>query len=219
MRLLLVRHAQSANNALHFSQRIPDPPLTSCGQLQAECLASWLSNLPLTHLWCSPFLRSIETTEAVRRRVRLRPEIHRDLHEQGGCYSGHEQVGRKGEPGMSRSELGELFPDYQLDPLIQENGWWESRPFETDELARQRAEKIKAWFEQQITASDMLAAAIIHADFKRQLLRAMLSEEIDVKAFGPILNASVTSLRRTDSGWKVDYFNSISHVPFHWITD
>jgi 2,3-bisphosphoglycerate-dependent phosphoglycerate mutase len=48
MQLLLVRHAQSANNALPTELRVHDPGLTETGNLQAEHLADWLQTLPLT---------------------------------------------------------------------------------------------------------------------------------------------------------------------------
>ena len=87
--ILLVRHAQSANNALPVHLRVCDPGLTPLGYQQAEATARALTDYPIRTLYCSPFLRSLETTQAVANGTGKNPVIHGDLFEQGGCYSGH----------------------------------------------------------------------------------------------------------------------------------
>lgn len=220
MRMLLVRHAQSANNAQPTELRVPDPDLTEQGYHQAEFLADWIETLPLTSLWCSPFLRSLQTTEAIRKRLDIQPEIFLDLHEVGGCFSGYEAIGKKGEPGLGAEEIRSRFPKYRLDPQIAATGWWNSRPFETEELGRSRARKMTHWMAQHLHDSEQhLVVAVIHADFKRLLIEAMLGSEVNVVALGPILNTSVSSLRWDGSKWQLDYYNSISHLPFSFLSE
>ena len=50
MRVHLIRHGQSANNALPEYQRIEDPALTPMGREQAERLGNWASQTPLAPL-------------------------------------------------------------------------------------------------------------------------------------------------------------------------
>jgi|688.fasta_scaffold00927_19 2,3-bisphosphoglycerate-dependent phosphoglycerate mutase len=214
MRLVLVRHAQSANNALPDHQRVHDPGLTDVGTQQAEQLGDWMQSLPLTALWCSPFKRSLDTTEAIRRRNCLKPFVHIDLHEVGGCYSGYSAVGRKGEAGMGAAELQVYYPDYEIDSRIASDGWWQKRPFETSDLSSQRAVRAILWFKSQLQKSSDFACAVIHADFKRLLLKQMLVDSSNVEQWGPIFNAAVTALRWDGEHWKLDYFNSISHLPY-----
>lgn len=214
MRLVLVRHAQSANNALPDHQRVHDPGLTEVGVLQAEQLGDWMASLPLTALWCSPFKRSLDTTEAIRRCNPLKPFVHIDLHEVGGCYSGYSAVGRKGEAGMGTAELRIHYPDYEIDPRIASDGWWQKRPFETSDSSSQRAIRAIDWFKSQLQKSNDFACAVIHADFKRLLLKQMLVDNSNVEQWGPIFNAAVTALRWDGETWKLDYFNSISHLPY-----
>lgn len=220
MRMLLVRHAQSTNNAQPTELRVPDPDLTEQGYRQAKLLADWVETLPLTSLWCSPFLRSLQTTEAIRKRLHIQPEIFLDLHEVGGCFSGYEAVGKKGEPGMGADELRSRFPQYRLDPQIGAEGWWNRRPFETEEVGRLRAQKVTGWMAQHLCAArEHLVVAVIHADFKRLLLESMLGTKVDIVTLGPILNTSVTSLRWDGVTWKIDYYNSISHLPFPYLSE
>lgn len=220
MRLILVRHAQSANNALPDHQRVHDPGLTTTGILQAEQLGAWCKTLPITALWCSPFKRSLDTTEAIRQRGTLqKPFIHLELHELGGCYSGYEAIGRRGEAGMGRGELSQLYPQYEVDPRISDQGWWQKRPYETDMEAELRATRVIGWFQSQLQGQEDLAVAVIHADFKRILLKQMLRSRVDVDHLGPIFNASVTALRWEAPLWKMDFYNAISHLPYELHTD
>lgn len=219
MRLVLVRHAQSANNALPDHMRVHDPGLTPAGAEQAERLGAWMATQPITALWCSPFKRSLDTTDAIKRRCSLKPFVHIDLHELGGCYSGYQAVGKKGEAGMGREELRKLYPDYVLDPQISHEGWWQNKPFETPEQCEQRTRRAIAWFKSQLSHPADFAVAVIHADFKRLLLKQMLYPRLDIENLGPIFNASVTALRWDGNGWMLDYFNSISHLPYQLQTE
>jgi 2,3-bisphosphoglycerate-dependent phosphoglycerate mutase len=214
MRLVLVRHAQSANNALPDHQRVHDPGLTDLGLEQAEQLGAWMKSMPITALWCSPFKRSLDTTEAIRRRCSLTPYVHIDLHELGGCYSGYQAIGRQGEAGMGASELRKLYPAYEIDSQITEDGWWFRKPFESQSLCDQRTARVIDWFKSQLKHATDYAVAVIHADFKRLILKQMLSPGLDVENLGPIFNASATALRWDGKAWTLDFFNSISHLPY-----
>ncbi len=73
MRLLLIRHAQSANNALPEHLRVEDPALTALGHRQAQALAVWLSTCSVNVLVASPFRRALETVEYLRRELVVVP--------------------------------------------------------------------------------------------------------------------------------------------------
>ncbi len=73
--ILLIRHAQSANNALPESQRVPDPGLTELGKQQAERLTAICSRYKITELYCSPFRRSLDTTRPISNCTGLVPRI------------------------------------------------------------------------------------------------------------------------------------------------
>lgn len=219
MELLLCRHAQSANNALEESLRVPDPGLTEIGATQAEKLAQWVMTLQPSRLLCSAFRRSLDTTEPIRQRTSLEPEIVQDLHEQGGCYSGYRPGERAGEEGMSRAELQTRYPGYRIDDRIGHRGWWQSKSYESHAEAIERARRMSVWLAMEVKKTNGLTVAIIHADFKRLLLGEMLHAAVDVKRLGSILNTSATRLRLIDGEWHLDIFNSISHLPSHLITD
>lgn len=211
MQLFLIRHAQSQNNALPDEERVEDPPLTELGRRQAQRLAEALSALRLTHLVTSPFRRSLETTEYLRRAVRLTPHVRIELHELGGCVRGTPLTGMEGAPGMNREEILAHFEDYQLAPQIDGAGWWASRPQETVELAQARAAALLENTRREF-AADARVAYVTHADFKRIFL-----EQFHLVDEAP-WNTSLTSLTITSEEVRVDEFNNVAHLPPEWIT-
>lgn len=215
-RVLLIRHAQSENNSLPESHRVPDPGLTPLGYRQAASTAETLSGYCIQHLFCSPFLRSLETTRLIAEATGLQPEIRSDLFEQGGCYSGYLPGQEKGEPGMGRSELASRYRGWQIDGRITEAGWW-GRPYESVTEARQRARVVGTWLEHHACGNgDDQTILVIHADFKRLLLLQLLRlEETDsvIRRFGPLINAGISIVEFTNRTWVMSAYNSQSHLP------
>jgi broad specificity phosphatase PhoE len=94
-RLWVVRHGQSAGNVardaaeeagdelIELTTRDADVPLSELGFRQANALAGWLAEQPEhlrpQRLMTSPFVRSVQTCEAMARALRLDPDcIHID---------------------------------------------------------------------------------------------------------------------------------------------
>ncbi len=136
MQLYLIRHAQSENNARGQTQRVEDPALTQLGHEQARRLARRVASLGLTRLISSPFLRALQTTDHLRLATGLRPEVRIELHEKGGCVAGSGKGLMIGRPGMTRSRIATLFPDYTIATEMDGEGWWGSKHLETEAAAR-----------------------------------------------------------------------------------
>lgn len=220
MRLFLIRHAQSANNARPEEQRVEDPAITELGHRQAAALAQWLEAAKLTRLMSSPFRRSLETTEHIRRRVGLQPEIWVDLHEQGGCYRGYQPERYEGRPGMTHGEIAAEFPDYVLDPQIDDAGWWKSRPYESQESARLRARRLMERTVALFGGTQETVAYVMHADFKRQVLMELFAATHAGSGDWPdcIYNTAVTTIHIRSSSFLLDQYNSIGHLHFDWVS-
>ena len=214
--ILLIRHAQSANNASPEEERVPDPELTPLGQQQAELLAEGLSKyrLPISELYCSPFRRSLDTTLPVSRQLNLRPTIRADIYEQGGCYSGY-SLGKRGEPGMCCHTLAQLYPDWTIDPRIGPRGWNADRDFESFHEVQQRARGVNEWLTGQWRPVEQgtLAALVIHADFKRVLLMELLDVGDWPGSDSPIWNTSISLVQHDAGRWQLLEWNSADHLP------
>lgn len=220
-KVLLIRHAQSANNALPEELRVPDPGITELGWQQARRTAQTLADHTIRNLYCSPFLRSLETTQAIAETAQLTPIIRADIFEQGGCYSGHLPGQKKGEPGMGAKELQRRFPGWSVDARIGDSGWW-GQEYESEQQAKQRAGNVLNWIESDVvTSCDSLDVMVIHADFKYHLLEAILgSRFMELNAqVAPLYNTSMTLLDRTASSWRIVSLNSVLHLPASMLSD
>jgi len=217
--LYLIRHAQSENNAKPDAERIPDPGITPLGVEQSERLAASIDRYRPTRLYCSPFLRSLQTLSPVAKKLQLQPRVRQDLYEQGGCHRGYVDGQRFAEPGMSRSEISVRFPDWHLDKRITQAGWNDLAGYEKIEQARRRAQRVKEWYEQQPDDhSDHRVAMMIHADFKVRLLEAFLGfDDLDPHIVEPI-NTSISCLIRENGRWRLDYWNHFHHLPTELVT-
>jgi broad specificity phosphatase PhoE len=81
-RLVLVRHAETTNNAAGvFDSRPPGAPLSELGVGQAEALATRLANHPVRTVMASTALRAQETARPTARSHGLEVELHQDLLE------------------------------------------------------------------------------------------------------------------------------------------
>lgn len=196
--LFIIRHAESGNNSLsHIRDRVVDPPVTELGRRQAEILAQHLATgstqdlIPgaasgsararerkgygITSLYCSPMLRSLQTAHPVKEALGLIPKVWVDIHERGGMYFDHGAGGGTvGCPGLSRSEILSIYPDYQLAPGVTEEGWW-NRDREDSSTASGRAIRVA---EELISMSDAedRVAIISHGGFISILLKAILDQ-------------------------------------------
>ncbi len=142
--IYLVRHGQSANNAFAEHLRVPDPGLTEIGEQQAAALANWFSSHPIDFLYCSPFLRALETVRPLAELTQLPVRVRANLFEVGGCYSGHETGKERGELGMGKNQLQAGYPTWEIDASIGEAGWW-GREYETWDQGRTRAASVAQW--------------------------------------------------------------------------
>ena len=83
MKLYLIRHAQSENNAKPESERVPDPGITELGIRQAKLLGERFSDMGIEVLVSSAFRRALLTAEAIVERVSKMPEVQVDwLHKE-----------------------------------------------------------------------------------------------------------------------------------------
>ena len=214
MKLTLIRHGQSSNNALPEYQRIEDPGLTALGEEQAESLRSWADTAQPTTLLVSPFRRTLLTARPIHEATNLACQVWIDLHERGGCYSGYQPSNFQGRPGMSGEQIQADFPETILVDDIGKLGWWQSKPRETDEEAHGRAQRIAERLSDTYAHTDEHVACVMHADFKLILTSHLLGRDVD-SSFPPIYhNASVTTLVRDSSGGFVaEIENSTEHLP------
>jgi 2,3-bisphosphoglycerate-dependent phosphoglycerate mutase/probable phosphoglycerate mutase len=238
MELYIIRHAQSSNNALADErERVCDPHLTDLGRQQAELLAAHLTTGPdlhpirpwltspganghgygITRLYTSPMRRCLQTTLPIARTLGLTPEVWVDIHEHGGIWLDHgEAAGRRGYPGITRSELSAQFPGYAVPDRVSEAGWWRGA-YEELEAAEARAERVaetlRGW-----GSLDEKIAIVSHGAFGSLLLCALLGEATQ-PVYYHLDNTSISLIRfRRVNEISVRYLNRLAHLPAEMIT-
>jgi broad specificity phosphatase PhoE len=215
MRLFLVRHGESANNARDESQRVHDPGLTELGAEQVEFLGPWFASVSPDVLITSPFLRALKTMVPIQRATGLHPVVWRDLHEVGGCVSGYPAIGHVGEAGLTAEEIIEQFPSCDVEGLIGELGWWGGKPYEGAADIAVRVQRIVERTLAEFGDTDLKVVYVMHADFKRELLCGFCAEHSFSRSdYGPLHNAGVTELTLTRTTSRLDSYNNIGHLPY-----
>ncbi|MFN7875265.1 MAG: histidine phosphatase family protein [Pirellula sp.] len=217
--LILIRHAQSENNAKDEAERVPDPGITELGHEQAKHLIPCFHRLAPELVYCSPFLRTIQTLRPAIDSLGMAPVIHPEIYEQGGCYAGHLVGQREPRPGMSRKEIADLCPGWIIHPDISDVGWNRLKQYETIIEARERARQVHEWYELESEIhSHRKVVMMIHADFKLRLLEAFLGiADLDPHLADPY-NTSITWLTRNNGKWRLRLWNDHSHLPESHLT-
>lgn len=82
LRLILVRHGETASNVIHsLDSKPPGPPLTEEGQRQAAAVARDLSGEPVVAVYASIAVRAQQTAAPVAAAHGLRVEVIEGVHE------------------------------------------------------------------------------------------------------------------------------------------
>ena len=207
MELYLIRHAQSVNNALPDDRRVEDPALTEVGLQQAALLAKWITGLNLTRLIASPFLRTLLTAEQIHRETNWPVEVRAELHEQGGCYSGHTPQNMMGRPGMTRQEIQQRFPSFQVAADIDGQGWWRSQPHESRETARERARRLLHTTREEFGHTEERVGYVMHADIKLLFLGHFHAEPLETP-----YNVSVSKVVFNSKTARLEDYNLVQHL-------
>ena len=213
MKLYLIRHAQSDNNARPEHLRVEDPGLTEIGQRQARQLADWFARSHCDRLITSPFRRALETAAPQVQATGIKAEVWAALHEQGGCYRGWEPERYEGRPGMTADEIRAAYPHFEVETGIDGQGWWRCQPYESEAAARQRATQLLERTRQTFAASDATICYIMHADFKHLMMETLFPQLAWLATIhGPVYNTSVTCCVITPTATKLVCYNAITHL-------
>lgn len=237
MELYIIRHGQSTNNALtNRADRGCDPPLTDLGRRQAELLAQHLATeaqrvspstrgyqkhgYGITHLYCSPMWRALQTAQPIGEALGLVPEVWIDIHEWGGIFLDHgEPEGVVGYPGKTRSEISEGFPDYILPKGITEEGWW-NRDLENRTNFIARAIKVADVLQERAKAgNDERIAIVTHAGFSAFLIKALFRHLLGSNIYYHHYNTAFARIDLVnDEPMHLRYLNRVDHLPPEMVT-
>jgi 2,3-bisphosphoglycerate-dependent phosphoglycerate mutase len=187
--LLLIRHAQSANNQLWDRTggsrgRSPDPEITELGRLQADAVARTLASgrygISPRHLYTSLMLRAVQTAAPIADALDLPLLGHRETFEVFGPVEYHpdDPDDLWPHPGAGRESLTAVsprlvWPDAPVAAAANGSGWWPG-PVERMDQVPGRARRVIAGLIETHSGTDDLVALVTHGTFTQYLLRELL---------------------------------------------
>jgi len=235
MQLYIIRHGESANNALSAAEaanRVSDPPLTERGETQARKLADHLvlpagppppsgasfdlqnrSGYRFTKLFCSPMIRALKTITPIAEVLGMSPEVWVDVHEQGGIYL----EGSPDLPGLKRNEMESRFPGFVLPEGLKETGWW-NRPQESETELVARSARVARELEDRFASTEERIAIVTHGGFGNCLLHALVNSEPDPGTYFRHQNTAISRVDFEEDRVNVCYLNRVDHLPTELVT-
>jgi 2,3-bisphosphoglycerate-dependent phosphoglycerate mutase len=188
MRLHLIRHGQSRNNAefartvgprgLGYPGRVPDPELTALGHRQAATLADAVragrTPLSLTHLYSSLTVRAVQTVAPLADALDLPVVLRDDAYEVGGVH--HHDLDadtRHPVPGRSVRELSAMCPSVVAPSAVDPDVPWHGG-FETVDDALPRARRLLADLCAAHAGTNDVVGLVSHQHFGQFVLAAVL---------------------------------------------
>ena len=225
MRLYLIRHAESENNALAqlmLHKRKVDPDLTARGYQQRDLLARHIEtsadgvgeDYAISHLYTSAMQRSLLTTQPLSAALGLTPLVWPDLHEKGGMFLQQDDCVRS-FGGMTRTEIQDAFPGYELPAEVDERGWYDRElGREPETHSYYRAFKVARALRERGDSDDVVAL-VSHAGFMDLLLK-VLFEQLPARPYSMRYYHDNTAITRInfDRNWTtLHYMNRLDHLP------
>lgn len=218
--LLLIRHGQSANNALEHAAgdpggRLPDPPLTPLGHRQARRLAGWAAQGgggPVTHLYTSLTTRAAQTAAPLAAALGLPVQGLAAAYECGGLSTGP-AGGFAPVTGRDHASLRLDCPPLVWPDDLVGRPWdgghepWEPARFQA------RAAHVAAALRGVMGAQ--VVALVTHHDFAGYLLAELLGLPSPGDG-GPVLrldNTGTARLTPTPGRAALDWLNRADHLP------
>ena len=247
MELYFIRHGQSQNNANWSNpeyQESPDPALTEIGVEQAHHVSQFLKSeqtlvnpmawnnqnqhgFGLTHIYTSLMERAVHTASPTARALGLPFAAWEEIHESGGIFGRDGNIKLKGLPGKPRTYFEQNFPELVLSDHINGTGWWNSRPWETEEQCQLRAQKfladLLARHGDKDGQPDHRVAVFSHGGFFTHLMFALLNAPWRQAAHGmnswfSMNNCAISRIDFRAGEVSIVYLNRIDHLPDRLIT-
>jgi len=210
------------------ANRLADPPLSEVGEKQADSVGAFFADesasallRPVHCLWVSPHRRTLQTCQPTASALGLAPMVWPLCHELGGVYESYENnTRREGRGGLTRAEMSEGWPSYQLPDDVTEKGWYDvDLNCESTEHCRGRARDVVAAMREKASAVEggLTESHVIvcHHDFKCAMFDALLHPDTEGGLIRwTFYNTSISAVDiYADGRVAVLMVNSTAHLP------
>ncbi len=222
MKLLIIRHAQSANNA-NPAARVADPTITAVGHNQAERLATndhLFRDINL--LYVSPMRRTLQTAAPLAAATGLSTRVFTGLHEWGGIWEERDGVVAH-QPGLGRAQMTEIIPEVEFPDDVLEDGWWQGQ-LDTrrhDEILAHSRENARAFLSylDERYPHDTNIAVVTHGGYGSNLMEVALGIDIHPERVRFLQNNTGHALIEFDGDHRLmRWHNRIDHLSEELVT-
>jgi 2,3-bisphosphoglycerate-dependent phosphoglycerate mutase len=242
MELYFIRHGQSQTNAnwdLPGFIENPDAPITEIGIEQANYVAKFLREAQtivdskawniqnrhgfgLTHIYTSLMERAVSTAAPAARALGIPFAAWEEIHESGGIYGREGEFKDKGLPGRPRSFFEQNFPELFLPESLNGTGWWNNRPWESEEQCHLRSEKfladLVARHGDREGEPEHRVLIFSHGGFFVHLMFAILKMPWQKGYWFSLNNCGISRFDFRAHEINIAYLNRTDHLPDHLIT-
>ncbi len=208
--ILLIRHGETAWNAVRRLQGHIDIPLNEEGLRQADALAQALANEPLTAVIASDLQRAMQTAGAVAGLHGL--TVHTDEMLRERCYGVFE--------GMLYAEISQTYP--------VEYAAWQARDVDAVMPPGERvAESFRQFYQRSIDGIARWAARrpgqaiaiVAHGGVLECAFRAATGRSLDSPRDFEVRNASINRFTFIDGKLALDNWGEIEHLALAALDD
>lgn len=206
MRLYLVRHGESENNAGLSSAH--NVHLTSRGERQLHIAGKALSKHALGAIYCSPLERALQSAAILRAAMGVKTYVHPSFAEVGFCW---------GEPETRRREFESAYPEFVFDLCITDQGW-SPADRETEEQAYDRAGHVADWLGRRHPEPKASILVVSHGRFGSILIGRLLgSQPCGYSRFGQN-NGGISLVECSEEQTILRFLNATDHLPVEMLT-
>lgn len=201
--ILLIRHGETAWNAVRRLQGHIDIPLNHEGLRQADALAQALANAQLNAVIASDLQRAMQTADAVAGQHGL--TVHTDQMLRERCYGGFE--------GMLYADISQRYPaEYAL---------WQARDVDAVMPPGERvAESFRQFYQRSIDGIARWAvrhpgqtiAIVAHGGVLECAFRAATGRSLDSPRDFEVRNASINRFTFADGKLALDSWGEVEHL-------
>jgi broad specificity phosphatase PhoE len=168
MKLFLLRHGQSQNNA-GLTDNL-DSDLTPLGEEQAQRTGEHLKTLGIGRIYVSPLRRTLQTIAPYCLSASARAHLYPQVCE----YFSANYPAYKEFPGLAPAEIRKQYPFVDIDPVNGCDDVWWPQEFENDDIVYARAVKVRDSLQAEYGNTDEHLLIVSHSDVVGRLIEAFL---------------------------------------------
>lgn len=201
--ILLIRHGETAWNAVKRLQGHLDIPLNEEGERQAAALGEWLRDEPLHAIVSSDLQRAQQTAQAIGQRQGVPVQIDAGLRER--CYGAFE--------GLNYSDIGQHYPEAYASWQAREIDFVFPPGERVGESTRQfQARTMSAILRHAQQYRGRKIALVAHGGVLECANRAARSLPLNAPRDYTILNASINRFTFKDGVLSLQVWGEVAHL-------